>query len=358
MAITNTFLVHKKNINETSEKTGETAHLNDGEVLFKIERYAFTANNITYAVCGYLLKYWNFFLTEEPFGIVPVWGFAEVAESKSDEIKVGEKFYGYFPMSNYLTVKAGKTGLFGFSDVAENRRELSPIYNFYARIAADASFREELKDYIPIIKPLFATSFLIYHFAKEENFFGGEQLILTSASSKTALALAFMFKQNRKTDGKKVVGLTSKGNVEFVRETGFYDDVIAYDEIEKISAENSVIIDFAGNAPLLKEIHQQLSDNLKYISRIGITDWQADKSFDDLPNVNWFFAPDHIENRYKEWGAEKTTLLLNDSLMKFIGETKEMLEIEYIQDFAALKELYGNMLSGKVNPKKGYIVKM
>lgn len=358
MSSANTFLVNKQNFYETSRTTIEPAELTDGEVLFKIDRYAFTANNITYAVCGYLLKYWNFFPTEEPWGIVPVWGYAEVAASKSDDIKTGELYYGYFPMSEYLTVKAGKTNAFGFSDIAKHRQEMSPIYNFYSRLNSDPHYKEELKDYIPIIKPLFATSFLIYHFLKDENFFEGEQIFLTSASSKTALSLAYMLRQNQTEDAKKIIGLTSKGNVGFVKSTNYFDEVITYDDYQTLPTAPTAIVDFAGNAPLLHNVSNHLGNKIKYISRIGITDWKADKSFENLPNSQFFFAPTHIEKRYKEWGAEKTSALLNTALIQFINETKETIEITRIENFEELSKVYLDMLDGKTNPKNGYIIKL
>ena len=152
---TTNFIIDQKDLFKTTSETVEIAELTAGEVLFKIDKYAFTSNNVTYAVMGHRLKYWAFFPTAAPNGIVPVWGFADVVESKNEQVKVGERVYGYFPMSDYLIVQPGRINPFGFSDVVEHRKNLSPIYNFYARLAADPSFNEETKDYIPIIKPLF-----------------------------------------------------------------------------------------------------------------------------------------------------------------------------------------------------------
>ena len=62
---------------------------------------------------------------------------------------------------------------------------------------------DEILEYHPTIKPLFLTSFLNYYFLKDENFFDSDQIILTSASSKTALSLAFLLKKNKALDQKQ-----------------------------------------------------------------------------------------------------------------------------------------------------------
>ncbi len=78
----------------------EPAELGDQQVRLRIERYAVTANNITYAVFGDMLKYWEFFPSELPFGQVPAMGWAEVIESNNTDIPVGGRYYGWYPMAS------------------------------------------------------------------------------------------------------------------------------------------------------------------------------------------------------------------------------------------------------------------
>lgn len=356
MPSNHSLLINKQNLYQVKHTEQDMRALEEGEILFKIHQYALTTNNITYAVSGFTLKYWDFFPVDETWGSVPVWGFGEVVESKNDSIQVGERCYGYFPMSDYLVVQPGRINPFGFSDIAEHRKELSPIYNFYARLAADPSFQEKTKDYIPIIKPLFATSFLIYYFLKEEHFFDSEQLIITSASSKTGLALAYMLQQNQATDNKKIIGLTSPRNVEFVTSTGYYDEVLTYDDYKNIPDIAASIVDFAGSTQLLHEVSDSLKDNLKHIVLVGLTDWKAYQGFKDFAKSKFFFAPKHIKNRYAEWGVEKTNILLNKALYSFIEAIKTSIEIMPVRGHKAVANLYLEMLDGKVDPKKGYSV--
>ena len=49
----------------------------------RVDRFALTANNITYAVMGNQLKYWSLFPAPSGFGIVPVWGFGDGFELRN-----------------------------------------------------------------------------------------------------------------------------------------------------------------------------------------------------------------------------------------------------------------------------------
>ncbi len=357
--INKTFLVHKTELNNT--KVVETAipELQPGEVLFKVDKYAMTTNNITYAVVGHKIGYWQFFPAEEPFGIVPVWGYANVVESKHEGVKVGERFYGYFPMGNYLKIQVGKISPFGITDGAKHRAELAPIYNSYSNTKTDVSYNEELEDYAPILRPLFTTSFLNYQFLKTEKFIDAKQIIITSASSKTSMGLAFMLKQNQAEDGKKIVGLTSPRNVEFVKSTGYYDEVITYDELEnELKQHAATVVDMAGNSKLLFRISDLLGEKLKFTSLIGLTDWSAEKEFKTLPNSKFFFAPAFAQQLFKEWGVEKANKEIAIAGAKFTTAASKWMDLIYLNDFESLSKLYHTMLQGKVDPKKGNIVKI
>ena len=66
------FQVRRDQLTETRIVSGETRALDDGEILTRIDRFALTANNITYGVVGDKLGYWNFFPIDEGWGIIPV----------------------------------------------------------------------------------------------------------------------------------------------------------------------------------------------------------------------------------------------------------------------------------------------
>jgi hypothetical protein len=77
-----------------------------------------------------------------------------------------------------------------------------------------------------VLKPLFVTSPLIDDFLDDSHRFGATQLLLSSASSKTAYGTAFCLAQRRGTAGMpRVVGLTSPGNLGFTQDLGCHDEV-------------------------------------------------------------------------------------------------------------------------------------
>ena len=76
----------------------KNSEIEEGEILVSIESFAFTSNNVTYGVAGDTIGYWQFFKTTEDldneWGCIPVWGFANVTQSKNSCIKKGERLFG------------------------------------------------------------------------------------------------------------------------------------------------------------------------------------------------------------------------------------------------------------------------
>lgn len=190
----------------------------EGAVRLAIESFSVTANNVTYAVVGDGFKYWDFFPAPDGLGIVPMWGHARVIESRHPEIAAGERVYGYLPMASHLDVLPGRVSASGFFDTAAHRQPMSPVYNSYTRLAADPEHDPAREAERMIFGPLFRTGFLIEYAMRGEGWFGAEQLVVTSASSKTAMGLASVARQN--SPDVKRVGLTSRGNTGFVEAAG------------------------------------------------------------------------------------------------------------------------------------------
>src|SRR5262245_21713916 len=160
-----------------------------GEVALRIDRFALTANNVTYAVAGEALRYWSFFPAEAGWGRVPVWGFADVARSAVPELAAGERVYGYFPMATHLVVRPESIGAASFVDGAAHRAGLPAVYNQYRRVAADPGWDAALEDRQAVLQPLFITGWLLADLVADECA-GARRVLVASASSKTAIALA------------------------------------------------------------------------------------------------------------------------------------------------------------------------
>src|SRR3954466_9592343 len=215
----------------------DAATLPDEALLVKVTRFALTANNITYAVLGDRLKYWQLFPAPEGFGNVPVWGLGEVIASKHPGVAIGERLFGYFPMATHLVIEAADVSKRGLRDAAAHRQRVAPSYNSYTRVSGDPAFTGKQGDYQALLRPLFMLSFLVDDLLAENEFYGARRVMLSSASSKTAFGLAHLLHAR---DGIEVIGLTSAPNVAFVKSLGCYHEVVTYDDVTSMPANSPV----------------------------------------------------------------------------------------------------------------------
>ena len=348
----NSLWVNKSELDNSKWNQAEPPALADGQILLAIEKYALTANNITYAAVGDGFGYWNFFPTgEEDWGIVPVWGFAKVVASQHPEISVGERIYGYLPMATHLQVSPGQVTDAGFVDQAVHRQGLAIIYNQYHRLGSEAGSHEAER---ALFQPLFTTSFLIEDFMRGSGWFGAEALLMTSASSKTGLGLAQVSK-NLSPEIKRI-GLTSASNKAFVDSTGLFDDVLSYDQLNEADAGAATVsVDFAGNGQLLAAIHEQWGDNLKFSSLVGATHVEERGGADELagPKPELFFAPTAAETLMSKIGPAEFRARVDAEFDGFVSNAARYLKVEDLQGEDALQKAYLEMLANKVAPSRG-----
>src|SRR4051812_43757557 len=237
-----------------------------GEAVLKLDRVGLTANNVTYAVLGDAMRYWQFFPAEEGWGHVPLWGFADVVDSTVEGVEVGQRFFGYYPTSSHLVVQAGQVTETGFRDVSEHRAALPSPYNGYQLVDTDPAYEKDREDLQALYRPLFFTSFLLADFLSDNGFFGAGTAVLSSASSKTAYGTAFLL------DGIHRVGLTSAGNVGFTESLGCYDDVLTYDDVTTLPSDVPMAyVDMAGSRELRVAVHEHFGDALVHDAVVGIT---------------------------------------------------------------------------------------
>ena len=78
--------------------------------------------------------------------------------------------------------------------------------------------------------------------------------------------------------------------------------------------------------------------------------------FKSIPNSKFFFAPSHVENRYKKMGVKETMLLADNLMQEFIMKIKNCLKLTYVEGRIELHKLYLQFLKGKIDPSKAYIV--
>lgn len=366
------FLVRKDHLTTTECRTTPDQPLSPGEVRVRIDKFALTSNNITYAAFGDAMNYWSFFpvsAEDAPvWGRIPVWGFGVVMQSLHPGVAVGERLYGYFPMSSRVVLQPTRLSPAGFSDGAAHRAALHPVYNHYARCAADPFYSAETEATQALLRPLFMTSWLIDDFLADNAYFGAACtpaqpgiMLLSSASSKTAYGTAF---QLAKRQGLEIVGLTSAGNVAFCESLGCYHRVLTYEQLDQIDANAECLyIDFAGNADLRRAIHTRFTQ-LKYSCSIGGTHVEQLGGAKDLPGprATLFFAPAQIKKRQTEWGADVLTQRLLLAWQAFIARACDLadpwLVIEPHQGVATVAAAYQHVLAGRGDPRLGHMLSL
>ena len=91
----------------------------------------------------------------------------------------------------------------------------------------------------------------------------------------------------------------------FVQSLGCYDEVVTYDRVTSLPPDSPVAyVDMAGNSALRETLHRHFGEQMKYSGRIGLTHRSTSPDEGELPGAKptWFFAPDQIRKRAKEWG--------------------------------------------------------
>ncbi|MEH6557033.1 MAG: DUF2855 family protein [Oceanicoccus sp.] len=338
---------------ETLEQT-----LNQNEVLFKVDRQALTANNISYASGGDMLDYWGFFPTDEGWGRIPAMGWGEVIASAHPDVKVGERTWGFYPYSTHHKILAGKVSDTCFSDISAHRANHAPIYSQFDRSAGNPIYQEAREDQDSLLRGLFLTSWLVEDFIDVNDSFGSQSCLITSASSKTSIALAHCIKQRGKLSS---IGITSAGNVGFCKSLGCYDSVVSYDQLTAMDAEQPVVmVDMAGNAKVISDLHHHFGDNMMYSCRIGATHYSEMGSSKDLPGAKpvFFFAPTHRETRSEALGLETFTRLMWSSFSDFREFCDNWMTVERSYGADAVIKTYQSVLSGRADPASGQIVSM
>ncbi len=353
--------VKRDNILDTRELELPQAALAEGQVRVKIDKFALTANNVTYAVAGDMIGYWNFYPREEGWGVVPVWGIGEVVETAHPGIALGERLYGFYPMAGEVVLSFDNAEPDTLMESSPHRQELPATYNAYRRTAADPEFLQQMEAQRCIFFPLFATSYLLYDFLLDNALFGASQVLVGSASSKTAYGMAKLLHGDDSLNAR-VIGLTSAGNMEFVKSLGCYDDVVCYgDESELDASVPAAYVDMSGNSELTAAIHNHFGDQLKVSTAVGATHWQSfggDTSALPGPRPEMFFAPSQIEKRDAEWGRGEVLRRAGIAMAELVRDVSASVTIEHMEDVTAAASAWRDLVENRVAPTRGLMASL
>lgn len=363
--MTTEFQIRKDNFEkyrvvESGDGTDST-DLADNSIRARIERFAFTANNVTYAVTGDRLGYWQFFppTAADGWGMMPVWGFAEVVESGVEELPIGERLFGYFPPATHLDLTPTRISRTRFVDGAEHRAQLPQGYNTYYRVNAEPGYERANDNERMLLWPLHITSFCLWDILQDSNWYGAAQVIIVSASSKTSIGLAYALDDD--TTAPPAVAITSTRNLDFVKSLGLFEESVTYESLTDIDATiASVIVDMSGNGEVLGRLHAHLGDNMIRCINVGLTHWDEGLTDDRVirERSEFFFAPTHIQRRMQDWGpdgfAERTSRFMQEAAQKSRG----WLKLKSIDGLQGLADVYEDVCHGRLSPAEGLIIEL
>jgi hypothetical protein len=337
------------------------ARLGEGDALVRVDRFGLSANNITYVVLGDRLGYWKFFPAEadagDEWGVMPVWGFGDVVESRADGLKVGERLFGYFPPATEVVMRPQGAPDRPMIDGAPHRSELPRGYNLYQRVLQEPGYDPVDDDLRMLLFPLHITSWALWDALRSANWSAAEQLLVVSASSKTALGLAQALKRDE--TAPDTVGVTSARNLSFVEGLDLYGTVVTYDDLDSMVVRRPcVIVDMAGSGDVLSRLHRHLGEDMLRTLFVGLTHWDEAGMQAGIigERSEMFFAPGVIADHMKDWGPAEFARRSGDFVRQAIDSSRGWLTIERSEGLDGLGELYDAVRTGSLPADRGLVI--
>lgn len=257
-----------------------------GQVHVRVEQIGLSANNVTYAHLGGPAGYWSAFPAGPGRATVPCWGFGTVVDSRCAGVAAGERLFGFLPMSTDVVLTPAVTPD-GLDDVAPHRSELHPFYRRYRRVGPP----DRLDGLSTLVRPVFSAAFALAEQVVDDLGDRGGRVVLTSASSRTATALAAQLQDLPRL---QVTGLTSPRNTRFVEGTGAFAQVLGHDEVGRVPLDlPTVLVDLTRDAALLRALYDHLQPGLSAAWLVGGTHSGSPLDSGELsdPVPRRFFGP-------------------------------------------------------------------
>jgi NADPH:quinone reductase-like Zn-dependent oxidoreductase len=304
-----------------------------------------------------MLDYWGFFPAEAPWGRIPVMGIGRVVGSRHADVPEGARYFGFFPMADHHVADATSTRN-GFADAAAHRNGHAAAYRAFDRLDDDPAHDTATEGQYLLVRGLFITSFLIDDFLADTGLSDDATVLVTSASSKTSIALAHCLARR---SGCRSVGLTSQRNTAFVQSLDLYDTVVAYDDLSTLAVHPAVLVDMAGNAAVRSAVHHHYGDQLRHSSQVGATHWEAggaDATPLPGPTPVFFFAPSQMKKRSDDWGRAEFEARVATALADFVADSTRWLSVHRSTGATEVEAAYRSVLEGESDPAVGHVLSL
>jgi len=349
--------VSKRDLRQVRFVDVSHAPLTYGQARLRLDLFALTSNNITYAAMGGPpLGYWDFFPGSDDWGHPPCWGFATVVQSRAADVAEGTRYYGYFPIAETLNVIPQKVESRGFVDGASHRTSKAAVYNQYHNVAADPAYDGDCEAEQTLFRPLYATGWWAADCVRRTT---PKAVVVSSASSKTALSMAYQLRQSGNIE---LVALTSKRNETYVREIALYSTVLTYDALGHLPAlTNVVYVDFLGRDDVIAAAHRAIGSGLVCSILIGATDWtdkpggiQPPKIDVTGPKPEFFFVPAYAAGRLKHEPGLRAAMVTD--MRTFYNESRRFVSPQRSAGSAAIIDTWQRLASALADPRVGFVL--
>jgi hypothetical protein len=116
----------------------------------------------------------------------------------------------------------------------------------------------------------------------------------------------------------------------------------------------------SGNNEVMSKLHQYLGDKMHFTLKVGLTHWAKTDPEDGIINERskFFFAPAHIEKRYKDWGPAVFDEKTNGFLIEAATKTRDWLHFNELSGLQALAKIHPEVCNGTRDPKEGIIINL
>jgi Protein of unknown function (DUF2855) len=241
-----------------------------------------------------------------------------------------------------------------------------------------------------LYRPLFWTSYWCEDWIYSSNYRAGvSHILISSASSKTAFCLAYLvgkrIRRGEINKDTKIIGLTSKRNVDFTKRLQLYHEVLDYDSFTSAHSFQGgqdikwLYVDVAGNKKLNKRIHAHFASpytgkltanialgltNLQPSTaettpeRLGTNPFNVSKDANTLtlwPREEFFFMPEWLDIRRHQIPILEIFRRQNQAWKELMEDCVGWVELKRVYGAAGIEEAYRKLSREGLGPDKGLI---
>jgi hypothetical protein len=224
-------------------------------VRFHVDSFALTSNNVTYARSAIDELLGLLPTGDQVTGCIPVWGFADVIESRCESIAVGERYLRLLAdcvTRRYCTAFNAKAS--GFIDGAAHRARAACGYNQYTTLQQRSGYVARRKHSRRCCGHSSSPRSLIGRIPGRQRFLRRASRHLSARPARRHTAPRSALHSGEGPRRSAVIGLNSPGNLAFSpRGLGCYDRGLNYDELTTLPASTPVVyVDFSGKLRALR----------------------------------------------------------------------------------------------------------